>query len=122
MAWHHVNGRILDAQIATALGARMPRILIVEDHAAFRGALAFLLEREQDREVTAVVGSLARASDALGGAFDVAVIDPVLPDGDGIELIGELQRSSPGVCVLVLSATVERGGPMRSGRRGLMRC
>jgi DNA-binding NarL/FixJ family response regulator len=31
----------------------MIRVLLVEDHAAFRGALAFLLGREPDLEVVA---------------------------------------------------------------------
>jgi DNA-binding NarL/FixJ family response regulator len=80
------------------------RILLVEDHAAFRGALAFLLGREPDLEVVAQAGSLAEAREALDGRLDVAVVDLALPDGDGSELIGELHRANPGVSVLVLSA------------------
>lgn len=45
----------------------------------------------------------------LDGRFDVAVVDLSLPDGDGKELIGELRQSSPGVSVLVLSATIMAG-------------
>jgi DNA-binding NarL/FixJ family response regulator len=100
---------------------RVIRVMLVEDHAAFRAALAFLLEREPDMEVVAQAGSLAEAREALwGGALegdlDVAVVDIGLPDGDGRELIGELRRREPEVSgrepevsVLVLSATVEAG-------------
>ena len=84
----------------------MIRVLLVEDHAAFGEALAFLLGREPDIEVVAQAGSLAEAREALDGALDVAVVDLGLPDGDGGELIGELLRASPGAKVLVLSATV----------------
>ena len=42
----------------------------------------------------------------LDGPLDVAVVDLILPDGDGREIIGELRRSSPGVQIMVLSATV----------------
>ena len=88
----------------------MIRVLLVEDHAAFRGALAFLLGREPDLEVVAQAGSLAEAREVLDGRFDVAVVDLVaLPDGDGSELIGELHRANPGVSVLVLSATIAPG-------------
>ena len=87
----------------------MIRVLLVEDHAAFRGALACLLGREPDLEVVAQAGSLAEAREVLDGRLDVAVVDLALPDGDGSELIGELRRASPGAAVLVLSATVGPG-------------
>ena len=87
----------------------MIRVLLVEDHAAFRGALAFLLGREPDLEVVAQAGSLAEAREVLDGRLDVAVVDLALPDGDGSELIGELRRANPGVSVLVLSATIGSG-------------
>ena len=87
------------------------RVMLVEDHAAFRQALAFLLEHEEsDIEVVAQAGSLAGARDALlDGRLDVAVLDLVLPDGDGSELIGELRLRNPGVSVVVLSAAMGPG-------------
>ena len=89
-------------------------IMLVEDHPLFRDALAFVLAREPDLEVVAKAGSLAEAREALGGRrleerLDVAVLDLSLPDGDGTMLIEELRRSSPGVSVVVLSATVSAG-------------
>ena len=85
-------------------------IMLVEDHSLFRDALAFVLAREPDLEVVAKAGSLAEAREALGGRrLDVAVVDLSLPDGDGTKLIEELRRSSPGVRVVVLSATVSAG-------------
>ncbi len=62
---------------------RTIRVLLVEDHAAFREALAFLLGREPDIEVVAQAGSLAEARKAIDGRLDVAVVDLGLPDGDG---------------------------------------
>jgi DNA-binding NarL/FixJ family response regulator len=90
------------------------KVMLVEDHLAFRQALAFLLSDDPELEVVAQAGSLAEAREALeggglDGALDVAVLDLALPDGDGIELIGELRRSSPGVRIMVLSATVWAG-------------
>ncbi|HJQ29066.1 MAG TPA: response regulator transcription factor, partial [Rubrobacter sp.] len=83
----------------------MIHILLVEDHAFFRSALAMLLEYQPNLEMTQA-GSLAEAREVLRGRrFDVAVVDLGLPDGDGRELIGELRRSNPGVSVMVLSAT-----------------
>ena len=86
------------------------RIMLVEDHTAFRQVLTFLLSDDPELEVVAQAGSVAEAREALEGGLgetlDVAVVDLVLPDGDGREIIRELRRSSPGVGIMVLSATV----------------
>jgi DNA-binding response OmpR family regulator len=55
--------------------------------------------------VAVQAGSLAQARGSLSGV-DVAILDRGLPDGDGIEIIGELREASPGAAVLVMSATV----------------
>src|ERR687890_11491 len=99
------------------------RLMLVEDHAAFRQALAFLLSGEPDLEVVAEVGSLAEARQALRGValegdLDVAVVDIGLPDGDGRDLIGELRRRDADVSVLVLSATVEAAALEEALRAG----
>ena len=81
--------------------------MLVEDHLAFRQALAFLLSHEPDLEVVAQAGSLAEAREALvDRRLDVAVVDLGLPDGDGGELFGELRRRNPGISVVVLSAAI----------------
>ena len=86
----------------------MLRILLVEDHAAFRGALAKMLNRQPDLEVAAQCGSLAECRGIGGFAdIDVALLDLRLPDGDGAELIGELHQANPHVKVLVLTASLE---------------
>jgi DNA-binding NarL/FixJ family response regulator len=90
------------------------KVMLVEDHVAFRQALNFLLSDEPELEVIAQAGSVAEAKEALeggglDGALDVAVVDLILPDGDGREFIGDLRRSSPGVRIMVLSATVWAG-------------
>jgi len=85
------------------------RIMLVEDHLAFREALAFLLTHEPDLEVVVQAGSLAQARQMLDTPLNVAVVDLGLPDGDGSELIGELRRTNPGIAVLVLSAAMGPG-------------
>ena len=86
----------------------MLRLLLVEDHAAFRSALALLLNRQPDLEVAAQCGSLAECRGIGGFAdIDVALLDLYLPDGDGAELIGELYQANPRVKVLVLTGSVE---------------
>jgi len=80
--------------------------MLVEDHKAFRQALAFLLSGEHDLEVVAQAGSLSEARQMLDTPLDEAVLDSSLPNGDGRELIGELHRANAGISVLVLSVTI----------------
>jgi DNA-binding NarL/FixJ family response regulator len=88
----------------------MIRVLLVDDRADFRRTFARLLERQPDLEVVAAAGSLAEGRTMLEGV-DVAIIDRGLPDGDGLELIGELRAVNPGARVLVISSTVEMRHP-----------
>lgn len=95
------------------------RILLVEDHASFRQALAFLLDAEPDLEVAAQAGSLAEARRAMKRSekrVDLAVVDLALPDGDGVDLIRELSEMS--VPTLVLSASVENAWFARAVEAG----
>jgi len=85
------------------------RVMLVEDHIAFRQALASLLSREPDLEVVAQAGSLAEARELLHTPLDVAVVDLGLPDGDGSDLIGALHRANVGISVLVLSVSIRAG-------------
>jgi two-component system nitrate/nitrite response regulator NarL len=97
----------LKADIMSAI--RIFRVMLVEDHVAFRQSLAALLEREPDLEVVAQAGSLAQARKMLDTPLDVAVLDLRLPDGDGRELIGELRQSNAGISILVLSVMLGPG-------------
>ena len=89
------------------------RVMLVEDHASFRQALAFVLAQDQDFEVVAQSGTLAEARRGLDGRdgtdrIEAAVIDLALPDGNGAELVGDLNGHNPSMTVLVLSATLSR--------------
>ena len=85
--------------------------MLLEDHTAFRQALAFLLSGEPDLEVVVQAGSLAQAREALleEEGLDVALLDLALPDGNGADLIGELRERNPGISVVVLSAAMGPG-------------
>jgi DNA-binding NarL/FixJ family response regulator len=88
---------------------RIIRVMLVEDHLAFRQSLASLLSREPDLEVVAQAGSLAQAREMLHTPLDIAVLDLSLPDGDGKDLIGELRQSNAGISVLVLTVMLGPG-------------
>ena len=95
----------------------MNRVLLVDDHAAFREPLAFMFDREPEFEVVAQAGSLSEARRDLE-VIDLAVVDLDLPDGDGTELIGELRAVNPEGMVLVLTASVDREAYARAVEAG----
>ena len=95
----------------------MNRVLLVDDHAAFREPLAFMFDREAEFEVAAQAGTLAEARRVLEGV-DLAVVDLNLPDGDGTDLIRDLRAANPRVGVLVLTASAERGAYARAVEAG----
>lgn len=98
----------------------MKRIFLLEDHSWFRKALADLLGRQPDLEVVGEAASLAEARrEAANKAeqIDLAVVDLLLPDGIGTELIGDLRADGSGVPVLVL--TVAQGPDLRAWVRSM---
>lgn len=82
-------------------------ILLVEDHAVFRQALALAFSLEPNLKVVCEAGSVAEAQDQLSNV-DVAVVDLDLPDGNGASLIARLHEVNKTAEALVLSATRER--------------
>lgn len=93
------------------------RIVLIEDHATVRQALAFVLEREPELEVVAQAGSVAEAR-RLPAGFDVAIVDLGLPDGHGTEAIRELRAINPQGAVLVLTADPHRAQFARAVEAG----
>jgi PAS domain S-box-containing protein len=87
--------------------AARARVLLVDDHAAIREALANAFAADDGLVVVGQAGSLAEARQLLDDV-DIAIIDIELPDGDGGELIAELRAASPDAQALVLSAHVDR--------------
>jgi DNA-binding NarL/FixJ family response regulator len=83
------------------------RIMLVDDHADFRRLMTAMLARHPDLEVVAQAGSLAEArKHAKAVKYNVVVLDLGLPDGNGVDLIGDLRAANPDVAVLVLSASL----------------
>ena len=99
----------------------LTRILLVEDHASFRQALAFMFEREPEFKVIEQASTLAEARRLSGKSLknvDVAVVDLGLPDGDGLNLVEDFSSSVPRITTLVLSASLEPGRLARAVEAG----
>ncbi len=84
------------------------RLLLVARHNAFREALAIRLNQEEDLEVGWQAGSMADTRDVHLDGIDVAVVDPSLPDGDGLVLIQEVSVANPNASALVLSHKLDQ--------------
>jgi RNA polymerase sigma factor (sigma-70 family) len=93
------------------------RVLLVDDHSAFRQPLAFMLNREPDISIVGQAAMLAEARTMLSG-IDVAVVDLDLPDGNGVDLVRDLRQASPHGKVLVLTGSASRFDQARAVEAG----
>ena len=84
------------------MAKKTKRILLVTEHNAFREVLAVRLNQEEDLEVAWQAGSLADARGVHLDGVDAVVVDPLLPDGDGLVLIREVSVANPDASALVL--------------------
>lgn len=82
-------------------------ILLVEDHAVFRQALALAFSLDSDLKVVCEAGSVAEGRHMLAD-IDVAVVDLDLPDGSGATLIAELHEANRTADAIVLSASTQK--------------
>jgi len=77
-------------------------LLLVEDHETTRVTLAGVVEREGCK-VTAVASAGAAREKLRDEEFDVVITDMRLPDGDGMDLLAEAKRLSPGTPVILIT-------------------
>lgn len=91
----------------------MIRVLLAEDQAMVRGALAGLLSLEPDIDVVAQV---ARGDEVLAAALrerpDIALLDIEMPGIDGLQAAAQLAAELPECKVLILT-TFGRPGYLR---------
>jgi two-component system response regulator DesR len=91
----------------------MVKVLLAEDQAMVRGALAALLALEDDIEIVAEVG---RGDEVVPFALkvqpDVALLDIEMPGQDGLAAAADLRKMLPSCRVLILT-TFSRPGYLR---------
>ncbi|HEY2764130.1 MAG TPA: response regulator transcription factor [Pseudonocardiaceae bacterium] len=88
----------------------MIRVLLADDQALVRGALAAMLGLESDIEVVAEVGSGDGVLDAARRTVpDVALLDVQMPGLDGLAAAAQLRKTLPG-CRVIICTTFGRPG------------
>jgi len=102
----------------------MIRVLLAEDQAMIREALAALLSFEDDIEVVAQVG---RGDEVTGAARetkpDVALLDIEMPGLDGLTAAAALRQACPDIKVIILTTSGRPGylrRAMESGASGFI--
>jgi DNA-binding NarL/FixJ family response regulator len=95
------------------------RILLVDDHPLTREGLAQVLQREPDFCVCGEAGDRHAALEIIKATQPhIAIVDLVLKDCDGLELIKDIHAQFPKVLVLVVSMQDERFYAERTLRAG----
>ena len=93
------------------------RLLLADDQALVRGALAALLDLEPDLDVVAEVGNGDEVVPAARRHTpDVALLDVEMPGLDGIEATRAVKAAVPGIRVLIVT-TFGRPGYLRRALR-----
>ncbi|MEV7807271.1 response regulator transcription factor [Microbispora sp. NPDC088329] len=102
----------------------MIRVLLADDQALVRGALAAMLALEPDIEVVAQVGTGEEVVEAARRSRpDVALVDVQMPGKDGLEVTADLRAALPS-CRVVICTTFGRPGyfarAMENGASGFV--
>ena len=112
--------RTLNTSSAPASGDTI-RVLVVDDHPIFRTGLVDVINDEPDMRVCAEAATIDAARAAVEQHHPhVAIIDLVLGNDSGLDLVAELKSTSPSVALLVLSGHDERLHAVRALRAGAL--
>src|SRR4249919_4187982 len=112
-----VSGRMLPTETSglpwrfhLGEGEDKVRVLVVDDHPAFRRALSSALRMVKGIEVAGEAGGGREATDlARKDEPDLVLMDLSMPDFDGIEAMRRIHEDRPGLPVVILTAHADPG-------------
>ncbi len=86
------------------------RVLVVDDHPAFRKALTSALRMVDDIEVAGEAGGgVAACEEATHLEPDVILMDLSMPDLSGIDAMKKIHETKPDLPVVILTAHADEG-------------
>jgi two-component system chemotaxis response regulator CheB len=105
---------------APAGGATVARVMICDDSATIRGAIARMLEADPGIQVVAKVSNGRMAVDELSRTkVDVLILDIEMPVLDGMAALPLLLRADPDLRVIMASTLTTRGADIAMRALGL---
>jgi DNA-binding NarL/FixJ family response regulator len=100
------------------------RVLVVDDHPAFRKALTSALRMVDNIEVAGEAGGgIAACEGATQLEPDVILMDLSMPDLSGIDAMKKIHEDRPGLPVVILTAHADEGverAAREAGARGFL--
>ena len=95
--------------------------MIVDDHAVIRAGLRMLIEQDSTMKVVAMAGNAAEAFEQLAKESpDIIILDLVLGEEDGLNLLPMLREKSPKTRVLILTGVLNPDAHRSAIRKGAM--
>jgi len=92
----------------------MISVAMIEDHRLLVDSLGLMLRYESDIEFKGAAGSISDGRELIQNATpDVLLLDMGLPDGNGLDLIPEVNQISPETNIVVLTSLSDEGTLMR---------
>ena len=114
----------MGANLTDARRVEPVRVLVVDDHPAFRKALSSALSMVEDIEVAGEAGGgLAACEEAAQLEPDVIVMDLSMPDLSGIDAMKRIHQDRPDLPVVILTAHADEGverEALAAGARGFL--
>jgi DNA-binding NtrC family response regulator len=94
----------------------MPSLLIVDDEPNIRSSLEGALGRAEYQ--VEVAGTLAEARTKLREAYDFVLLDVLLPDGSGLDLLTEIATHTPETVAIMMSGHATIDAAVKATRLG----
>lgn len=85
----------------------MPRILVIDDDSGIRTAIELVLELD-DHDITLAESGRAALRLLEGQFYDVALVDILMPDMNGVETVKVLRALRPQMPIIVMSGLTVR--------------
>jgi len=93
--------------------------MVADDHTMFREAIVHYLNAQEEIEVIKEAGDTHQTIALVGEARpDVLLLDLVMPDLDGLEVLRQVRERSPETRVLVLTGYFDEGLVLRALQQG----